>query len=165
MILPEYERILRESALAHKEVLRRMRQLSKLDRKGFDATVRAYHAAAFARVDCRRCGNCCRNYGPVFRESDLKHISKAAGIAQRAFHERYLEQDPDGVGYQLKKLPCPFQETDNSCAVYEQRPLSCRSFPHTEAARNIQRKLVGLALDSLHCPAAYLICRMIIEGY
>lgn len=164
MIIPAYEKILRESALAHKELLRRMRQLSKLDRKGFDARVHAYHAEAFERIDCRKCGNCCRNYGPVFRESDLKHICKAAGIPQREFFERYLEQDPDGVGYQLKKLPCPFQDADNSCSVYEQRALSCRNFPHTEA-KNIQRKLVGLAMDSLHCPAAYLICQKIIEEY
>jgi Fe-S-cluster containining protein len=73
-------------------------------------------------------------------------------------------QDPDGVGFMLKELPCPFQNGDNTCAVYEKRTLSCSNFPHTESV-NIQKKLVGLALDSLFCPAAFLISEKIIAGY
>jgi Fe-S-cluster containining protein len=164
MIAPEYEKILRESKLKHEAILRRMRQLARLSKKGFDAQVHAYHREVFATIDCMKCGNCCRNYGPVFRESDLKHICKSRGLPVREFFDEYLEQDPDGVGYQLRALPCPLQDPDNTCSEYEHRTLSCRAFPHTES-KNIQRKLAGLALDSLYCPAAFLICEKIIENY
>ncbi|HPX48259.1 MAG TPA: YkgJ family cysteine cluster protein, partial [Treponemataceae bacterium] len=86
------------------------------------------------------------------------------GTDPKKFTEQNLRQDPDGVGFLLKELPCPFQNADNTCSVYDVRTLSCKSFPHTES-KNIQKKLVGLALDSLYCPAAFLICEKIIEKY
>ena len=163
-MIDEYDRLMRKSAAKHKEILRRLRRLSKLSAPGFDNAVHAFHEEVFARIDCTKCGNCCRNYGPRFRETDLKLICKSSGRNAREFFDAYLEQDPDGVGYVLKQLPCPFQNPDNTCSEYESRTLSCRDFPHT-LAKNIQRKLVGLALDSLHCPAAYLICEKIVEEY
>jgi hypothetical protein len=160
----DYGKILQRSRSKHKEILRHLRHLSKLNRKDFDATVHRYHEEVFSIIDCRECGNCCRNLGPRFRETDIKSICKSSGTSPKLFFDTYLEQDPDGVGYVLKRLPCPFQTEDNLCAEYENRTLSCRDFPHTLSV-NIQRKLVGLALDSLHCPAAFLISEKIIEGY
>lgn len=144
--------------------MRKMRHLSKLSKRDFDATVHRYHDEVFAEIDCTECGLCCRNLGPVFRNTDVMHICSAIGTNEKEFRNRYLMQDPDGVGYMLKELPCPFQEADNTCAVYEERTLSCRNFPHTKSV-NVQKKLVGLALDSLYCPAAFLICEKIMENY
>ncbi|OQA62419.1 MAG: Flagellin N-methylase [Spirochaetes bacterium ADurb.Bin269] len=141
-----------------------MRHLSKLNKVGFDSFVHECHRTVFAKIDCIACGLCCRNFGPLFRNTDIKHICAEIGTDPKRFTERYLRQDPDGVGFLLKELPCPFQRTDNTCEVYEERTLSCKSFPHTESV-NIQKKLVGLALDSLYCPAAFLICEMIMDEY
>lgn len=163
-MIPEYEKILKRSRAKHKEMLRDMRHLSKLNKTNFDRTVHGYHEAVFSIIDCRQCGNCCRNLGPRFRETDIKHLCKSSGRSARLFFDTYLEQDPDGVGYVLKRLPCPFQNEDNDCSEYENRTLSCREFPHT-LSNNIQRKLVGLALDSLFCPAAFLIGEKIIQEY
>ena len=161
---PEYENILNRSLAKHKEILKTMRRLSRHTKANFDRTVHGYHEEAFSAIDCRQCGNCCRNLGPRFRETDIKHICKASGLSPKAFASQYLEQDPDGVGYILKELPCPFLAEDGSCSEYENRTLSCREFPHT-LSNNIQRKLVGLALDARYCPAAFLICEMIIRDY
>lgn len=163
-MIPEYERILLKSKAKYTETLRKMRHLSKLNKNGFDAIVHKYHDEIFAIIDCKKCGNCCRSMGPRFRETDIKHICKSSGIPSKSFMENYLTNDPDGVGYVLKELPCPFQNEDNTCANYEYRTLSCREFPHTES-RNIQKKLVGLAYDSLICPAAFLISDKIITNY
>ena len=70
-----------------------------------------------------------RNLGPRFRETDIKHICKSSGLQPKPFAAQYLEQDPDGVGYILKELPCPFLAEDGSCSEYENRTLSCREFP------------------------------------
>lgn len=160
----KYEKILERSKSKHADILRKMRHLSKLSKPGFDETVRRYHDEAFAEIDCVECGLCCRNLGPIFRNTDIKHICAAIGTPEREFMDRYLTQDPDGVGFMLKELPCPFQESDNRCSVYDVRTLSCVNFPHTLSG-NFQKKLVGLALDSRYCPAAFLICEKIIEGY
>ncbi len=144
--------------------MRHMKHLSKLNRQGFDKLVHGYHEEVFSQIDCVKCGACCKNLGPVFRNTDIKHICATVGLSPKAFMDEYLEQDPDGVGFMLKKLPCPFQNEDNTCSVYDVRTLSCSNFPHTQSG-NIQRKLVGLALDSLFCPAAFLIAEKIIDNY
>lgn len=141
-----------------------MRHLSKLTKPHFDSLVHAYHDEVFSEIDCTDCGLCCRNLGPIFRNTDIKHICATIGTPEKEFMDTYLTQDPDGVGFMLKELPCPFQEKDNTCGIYEVRTLSCVHFPHTQSV-NIQKKLVGLALDSQFCPAAFLICEKIIEHY
>jgi Fe-S-cluster containining protein len=161
---PEYEAILSKSKAKHKEILREMRHLSKLNKNGFDASVHAHHEAVFAAIDCQECGNCCRAMSPRFRETDIKHLCKSQGLSARNFIDAYLKDDDEGVGHVLKELPCPFQDPDNSCSVYEHRTLSCRDFPHTQS-RNIQKRLVGLAYDSLVCPAAFMIIELILKEY
>ncbi len=160
----EYRAILEKSRTKHAQTMRKMRHLSRLSKKGFDRVVHEFHDEVFSEIDCKKCGECCRNLGPVFRNSDIKLICSSVGMNARDFTDRYLVQDPDGVGYMLKNLPCPFQNDDNICSVYEERPLACSSFPHTQSV-NIQRKLVGLALDSQFCPAAFLLCEKIIAAY
>ncbi len=144
--------------------MKAMRHLSKLKKSNFDAVVHAFHDEIFSEIDCTECGLCCRNMGPRFRNTDIKHICATIGTSEKEFRNTYLRQDPDGVGFLLKELPCPFQESDNKCSIYEVRTLSCADFPHTQSV-NMQKKLVGLGLDSEYCPAAYLICEKIIEKY
>lgn len=141
-----------------------MKHLSKLRKKGFDEIVHQFHDEVFGSIDCTECGLCCKNMGPIFRNTDIKHICAAVGLDLKRFLEERLMQDPDGVGFMLKELPCPFQNEDNTCSIYDVRTLSCSNFPHTKST-GIQKKLVGLALDSLYCPAAFLICEKIIETY
>lgn len=160
----DYKSILLTSKAKHKEIMKRMRYLSKLSSPNFDKEVHSYHEEVFSKIDCTKCGLCCKSMGPIFRNMDIKHICAAIGTPPKAFMAEFLEQDPDGVGYMLKKLPCPFQNEDNTCSVYEERTLSCVNFPHT-LEKNIQRRLVGLALDSLHCPAAFMICEKIIAKF
>ncbi len=164
IISEHYAHLLQRAAVRHADILKRMRYLSKLTKPSFDAKVHAWHDEVFSSIICTDCGNCCRNYGPRFRETDIKLMCKASGRNPLEFKKRYLVPDSDGVGYELRELPCPLQNEDNTCSEYEHRTLSCQEFPHTEG-RNIQKKLVGLALDSLYCPAAYLICEKIMAEY
>lgn len=160
----EYASTLQKSRTKHKDILRHMKHLSKLNKSGFDQDVWRLHDEVFAEYDCLQCGHCCRAISPRFRDTDIKLLCKATGISSREFMEKYLKQDEEGVGYVLKEEPCPFQEADNRCSVYAERTLSCRNFPHTQE-RGIQKLLIGLAQDSLVCPAAFVICEKIIEQY
>lgn len=160
----EYARLLEKSKGKHDEIVKKMRHLSKHDTSGFDRDVWGFHDEVFDRIDCLDCGNCCRTMSPRYRETDIKLLCKATGENPVAFKKRYLKQDGEGVGYVLRELPCPLQNGDNTCSEYELRTLSCKDFPHTKE-RNIQKHLVGLAYDSLVCPAAFLIIEKIIEKH
>lgn len=160
----KYESILERSRTRHRDIIKKMRYLSRFKKPHFDATVHRFHDEVFREIDCRDCGLCCRNMGPVFRKTDIKQICSYTGSREKDFISRYLVQDPDGVGYMLKELPCPFQASDNTCEIYECRTLSCVNFPHTRSVA-MQKKLTGLALDSRYCPAAFLICEKIIQQY
>lgn len=108
----KYERILERSRAKHRDILKKMRYLSRLKKPNFDSIVHRFHDEVFDEIDCTECGLCCRNMGPVFRNTDIKHICSYIGSNEKEFIARYLVQDPDGVGYMLKELPCPFQADD-----------------------------------------------------
>ncbi len=163
-MISEYQRILDKSKAKHTEIKRQMIHLSKLNKTGFDQMVARYHDDVFAKIDCTKCGNCCRALGPRFREMDIKLICKDSGEQPKAFKKKYLKADEEGIGYVLIELPCPFYGEDNLCSVYDLRTLSCKEFPHTQS-RNIQKHLVRLAYNSLICPAAFLIVERIMDEY
>ncbi|OHD15113.1 MAG: hypothetical protein A2Z96_02745 [Spirochaetes bacterium GWB1_48_6] len=164
LMIPEYEKILEKSKSQQKEIQRQMLFLSKLNKKNFDHIVADYHDEVFAEIDCLKCGNCCRVLGPRFRDKDVKIIAKEIGTTPGEFVAEYLKADVDAAGYDLKTVPCPFLELDNSCNIYKKRPLSCEEFPYTQD-HNIQRHLVRLAHNTLICPGAFLIVEKIMEEF
>ncbi len=80
---------------------------------------------------CTGCGNCCM---------------ESVGISLSEFINifNFLENDKDLklqtldklINYYFyeytKKLPCPFKGEDNTCLIYEVRPLNCRIYGHWE---------------------------------
>src|SRR4028118_949721 len=78
------------------------------------------HDEAFARMDCLQCGNCCKNYSPRFKTTDIKRISKHLRMKEGQFIDTYLNLDKEG-DYVAKTAPCPFLGSDNYCSIYEER--------------------------------------------
>ena len=60
--------------------MKKMRHLSKLKTPGFDKMVHDFHDEVFNSLDCTKCGLCCRNMGPIFRNTDIKHICATIGM-------------------------------------------------------------------------------------
>jgi len=59
--------------------------------------------------------------------------------------------DEDG-DYVLKSSPCVFLQDDNKCSIYEDRPLACREYPHTD--RKNMYQILGLTEKNTEvCPA------------
>ena len=85
-----------------------------------------------------------------------------------AFTTQYLQRDEDDF-LVLKTAPCSFfNETDNTCFIYDVRPKACAEYPHTN-----RKKFIGitdLTIDNTTvCPAAYNIVenlkkRLPLEG-
>ena len=93
-----------------------------------DAIVHRHYEEVSAQIDCRECGNCCRESRPILQEDDVTMLARGLNIYREALSIRLLTTDEDG-DIVFNKLPCPLLK-GKLCSEYEHRPNDCRSFPH-----------------------------------
>ena len=113
------------------------------------------HDAAFEKINCLSCGNCCKGYSPRFKTPDIKRISKSLGLRESIFIDKYLALDQEG-DYVLRTKPCPFLGQNNFCSIYEDRPSDCKRFPYTDEDVFFKRQTLTLK-NSSFCPAVYFV--------
>ena len=71
-------------------------------------------------------------------------------------HARSFKYDDDDFMV-LKSVPCTFfDESDNSCFIYDVRPKACSEYPHTNRKKFIQITELTLSNTEI-CPAAFTI--------
>lgn len=83
---------------------------------------------------CTGCGNCCRGpeTGYVFVEApEIEALAKRLNLSLDEFGRTYLRQVSKGRISLTEKpnLDCIFWSEAGGCAVYEDRPIQCRTFP------------------------------------
>ena len=133
---------------ATKKIFRKMKQAKPND---LDQKFHKGHEAEFKKMDCLSCANCCKTTSPIFRDADIRRISKHLRIKEGKFISDYLRMDEE-QDYVLKSSPCSFLDNDNRCSIYDVRPLACREYPHTDR-KNMFQVLEITAENSLICPA------------
>jgi Fe-S-cluster containining protein len=145
---------------ANKEYLKKLKAKAP---KNLDDTFRSLHDAAFEKIDCLECGNCCKTTSPIFIDTDVDRIAKHLKMSPSAFSEKYLLVDEDKFQV-LKTTPCSFLGIDNYCHIYEVRPRACREYPHTNRKRMTQ--ILELTLENtLICPAVEQIVEKLKSIY
>jgi len=122
----------------------------------------ALHEEAFEKINCLHCANCCKNYSPRFKTTDIKRIAKVLKMKEGDFIETYLKLDEEG-DYVVKSLPCPFLGADNFCSIYEDRPSDCRRFPYTDEDVILKRPRLTLKNASF-CPIVYFVMEKLLEA-
>lgn len=139
-----------------KESKKYFANLKRRTPKNLDYVMQELHENEFNKTDCLTCGNCCKTTSPIFTEKDVERISKHLKMKVANFESQYLERDEDEFMV-LKSAPCNFfDESDNSCFIYDVRPKACSEYPHTNRKKFIQ--LTDLTLSNTEiCPAAYNI--------
>ncbi|NCT94537.1 MAG: YkgJ family cysteine cluster protein [Chitinophagaceae bacterium] len=135
--------------------------LQKADKNKVLRQLPDLHEAAFERIDCLTCANCCKNYSPRFKTPDIKRISKYLRLKESVFIDTYLSLDEDG-DYVAKTKPCPFLGSDNVCSIYEQRPSDCQRFPYTDEDVLIKRPAITLK-NATFCPAVHYVLEQLIH--
>lgn len=106
---------------------------------------------AYQKIDCLDCGQCCKTTVTTFDNEDIGKASKFLNIPRKEFINKYLILDLDNT-YTTVTIPCPMLDlTTNKCIIYEVRPKSCVSFPHTQRAYFMRRKKAHLE-NSKFCP-------------
>ncbi|MEY3075275.1 MAG: hypothetical protein RJB25_917 [Bacteroidota bacterium] len=139
-------------ALAKTNFKSNQQQLKKWNKskpKDLDQRFHTAHQKEFAKRDCLQCANCCKTTSPIFRQPDIRRMAKALRMKESQLVAQYLKRDEDD-DYVLQSSPCFNLLPDNTCAVYEDRPLACREYPHTDR-KNI-------------CPAVASIVEKIVNG-
>ena len=151
----DYFEELESGRLNQKEYQKTLKRLKKKKNKEVDSAFEEFHEEAFESIDCLNCANCCKTTSPIFRDIDIKRISKKLKVKEKEFINSNLRMDQDG-DYVLKTSPCLFLDTDNTCSIYEDRPLACREYPHTN--RKNMYQIFDLTLrNSEVCPAVVTI--------
>lgn len=129
--------------------------------KDLDERFTSAHVSVFNVVDCLNCANCCKTTSPIFRDVDIKRISKRLRMSEMQFESSYLRMDEDRDKV-LKTSPCAFLQPDNKCGIYEDRPLACREYPHTNRKRMYQ--ILDLTLKNTEiCPAVVRIVKAVTK--
>ena len=136
--------------------------LQKADKNKVLKQLPQLHQAAFSKIDCLKCANCCRNYSPRFKTPDIKRISKHLEMRESDFIETYLKVDEEG-DFVVKSRPCPFLGANNFCSIYEQRPSDCHRFPYTDEDVFIKRPQLTVK-NSSFCPITYYVLEKLIEA-
>ena len=134
-------------------------RLAKGNRKKLDELFHGEHEKAFKKLNCLACANCCKTTSPIFRDVDIRRISRRLRLSEKDFVASALRMDEDG-DYVLQRSPCLFLEEDNTCRIYEDRPLACREYPHTDR-KNMYQIMNLTVLNSAICPAVSLILQKI----
>ena len=138
------------------ETLKYFKMLKKRIPKNLDLVMKRLHEDEFKKTDCLSCGNCCKTTSPIFIEKDIQRISKYLKIKEHVFIDKYLVRDQDDFMV-LKTAPCSFfDESDNSCFIYNVRPKACSEYPHTDRKKFIQITDLTAANTEV-CPAAFSI--------
>lgn len=135
-----------------KDLLKKtFQRLKSKKTKEVDDSFHQLHTKAFQKMDCLACANCCKTTSPIFRDVDIKRIAKHLRLKENQFIQSYLRMDEEH-DYVLQSSPCSFLDPDNTCSIYEFRPLACREYPHTDRKNMVQ--ILDLTLkNTLVCPA------------
>ena len=158
----EYKEWLDDCETSKEDVKKQFKTWQKKKPKNLDEQFHTGHDRAFSKIDCLQCANCCKTTSPIFRDIDIKRISKSLRLKESEFVRNYLRMDEEN-DYVLLKSPCTFLNNDNTCSIYEVRPLACREYPHTN--RKNMHQILGITEKNTEiCPAVAKITMEILKN-
>lgn len=121
------------------------------------------YADISSEIDCKTCGNCCKEVSPVFVPEDIERFSTGINMSVDDFKNKYLIEDENEEGFTFNKKPCPFLN-NNLCAQYECRPGDCRSFPHLHK-KGIVCRLMNVVENTAICPIVFNVYEALKEEF
>lgn len=105
--------------------------LRRIPSHRLDTLVETLNAEVEAQIDCTTCGNCCKHLHAAALETELPALAAYQKLSVEEFKTKFLT--PYKEAFYFSTTPCPMLQSDNHCSIYEQRPLSCRTFPNLTA--------------------------------
>lgn len=123
------------------------------DEEQVDRIVYQLNENISAKIDCTKCGNCCRSMMVSITAPERKVFEEHFGLGEEAVVKKYLAE---GMGENtiMSNMPCIFLD-DNKCSIYEKRFVDCRQFPHLD-----QKGFVTRMFSMIH---NYSICPIVFN--
>lgn len=106
------------------------------------------------KIDCTKCGNCCKTLMINVSEQEADHLSNHLQLKRTDFDEQYLEKGSNGMML-MNSIPCSFL-SDNKCTVYEYRFEGCREFPAMHLP-GFSKRLFTTLMHYGRCPIIFNI--------
>lgn len=117
-----------------------------------DAIMHRLFKDAANQINCRTCGNCCRELLPTLGDADVSRLATGLGTTPDEIVTQYVTRDVGG-DLTFNRRPCPFL-SGNHCSVYEHRPDTCRSYPHLQKDEFVFRLAQAVGNCSV-CPIVF----------
>ncbi|MEO0234686.1 MAG: YkgJ family cysteine cluster protein [candidate division WOR-3 bacterium] len=109
----------------------KFRDLDDCVKKSFDIPVKRFYEDLKKILECRECGNCCREVIIVFEKDDIPILSQGTGIDEKELIEKtFIFYEKHNV-FVMNQSPCKYLK-GNECSVYPFRGTECREFPYIE---------------------------------
>jgi len=134
---------------------------SNMASEEIDRIVHEVYDEISSRIDCRTCGNCCREVQPLLDDEDVERLSEGLGISTARFKAEYLIGDEASGKFVFKEKPCPFL-SGNLCLYYDLRPKDCVSYPHLHKDGFVFR-LIDVIHNCSICPIVFNVYEQIKE--
>jgi hypothetical protein len=110
------------------------------------------------KIDCRACANCCKVAETDITERDVLRLAKSMRIKPQEFIERYTTMSVQEEGETILRRTehgCIFLD-GNDCTIYDERPDTCRDFPHLVRGKgSIQSRMWQMIDRATYCPIVY----------
>jgi Fe-S-cluster containining protein len=126
--------------------------LQQVDSGQIDSKVLELNNTITPKIDCTRCGNCCKSLMITVSDEEANVLSSALNQTRENFDEQYLEKGSNGLML-INTIPCTFL-SDNKCTIYENRFAGCREFPAMHLP-NFKQRLFTSFMHYNRCPIIF----------
>ncbi len=109
------------------------------------------------KIDCRACANCCKVAETDITKRDVARISRKIGMTEQEFVSKYTTASTfeDELILRRTENGCIFLD-GNDCSIYENRPDTCRNFPHlVRGAGSLESRMWQMIDRATYCPIVY----------
>lgn len=124
-----------------------------------DAIVHRLWALVSSNIDCRTCGNCCRELGAAMEADDITRMAEAEHLTPAEFERKYLDKTNEKGKFVVRQRPCPFL-AGTACRHYDIRPKSCAEFPFLHK-RDFTTRSIMVLWNLPLCPIVYNVYELL----
>ncbi len=108
------------------------------------------------QIDCTVCANCCKVATARLAKRDVERLARHLRVKPQVFLSDYSETSPEeGLILRRTAAGCVFLD-GTACTVYDERPASCRDFPHlVRGAGSFVSRMWVMPDRACYCPIVY----------